>query len=97
MTAMTLLLESEQVDPIGLGGQRVSRNERNRPHIEICWIYSSRYSIEQIREAWKSRSTERVKVLAVAEFKKSEAGRHFVKVDLFLRESNVPHIDEPEL
>jgi hypothetical protein len=43
---------TDVIDPSGLGGERLVRNEKQAPYIVECWAYPARITFDTIKAAW---------------------------------------------
>jgi hypothetical protein len=93
---MTSFALHTDIDPSGLGGGRVHRNEAHAPDVVEIYEYPASLGFDAIEHAWRhAPRRERQLVLSVTPYKQS-AGRLFVSVRLYVEPRPAPlHIEEP--
>jgi len=95
---MTTIAIAPGVDPSGLNGERITRDEVYSPDVVELWLYPSSIGFESIAAAWRRAPRRgRELVLSVTPYKQ-DAGRLFVSVRLYVEpEPARLHIEEPDL
>ena len=94
MSAVDLMV----LDPTGLGGDRIHRNEQNLPHVVEVWAFPASLSHEAIHNAWYAAPRrERTLILGITPYRVS-AGKRFVTLHLYVEaQKPTPHIEEPDV
>jgi hypothetical protein len=92
------LLQASAVDPSGLGGERIVRDEKYAPDVVEIWCYTGGPDFDEIERRWRAAPRRsRTLVLTVTPYKQSGNNR-FVSVRLYVEPAPAPvHIDEPPI
>lgn len=98
MTARAFVSDGEILDPSGMGGHFITRDESNAPDVVEIYMYPSDADFDAIQSGWHTAPRrERHLVLSVTIYKQ-QAGRLFVSVRMYVEPVKAPlRIDEPNV